>query len=69
MSNDNGSFEGLGAQQWPCIFILVINRRYRACEFVDLIHLDIKREADVVPHELKARMAVQVIDIVLGPGE
>ena len=49
--------------------MLVMDRRRRTGEIVDLINLDIEREAHIVAHELEARMGVQVIDIALGAGE
>ena len=49
--------------------VLVVDRRGRAGEIVDLVDLDIEREGHVVAHELEARMAEQVLDIALGAGE
>jgi len=38
-------------------------------EIVDLVDLDIEREADVVAHEFEARVVVQMVDIALVAGE
>jgi hypothetical protein len=49
--------------------VLVMNRRCRAREIVDLVHFDEERKADIVPKELKARVRVQMLDIALGARE
>src|SRR5438309_11080373 len=36
---------------------LIVDRRGRACKVVDLVDLDIKGKRDVVPNELKPRIA------------
>ena len=46
-----------------------MDRARRAGEIVDLIDLDIERKADVVPHEFEPRVAHEVIEIALVPGE
>ena len=49
--------------------VLVVDRRRRTGEVVDLVDLDEQRERHVVPDELEARVVVQVIDVALGAGE
>ena len=49
--------------------VLVVDRRCRTGEIVDLVDLDIERHRDVVPHEFEARLAMQVVEVALGPGE
>ncbi len=49
--------------------VLVVNRRGRAGEVVDLVHFDIEREGHVMAQELEPRITVQVIDVPLRPGE
>src|SRR3954464_13631005 len=46
-----------------------MDRRGRAGEVVDLVHLDKQRVRYVVPHRLEMRVAEQAGDIVLPPGE
>ena len=46
--------------------VLVVDRRGRTGEVVDLVDLDIEREADVVAQELEARIGVQMVDVALG---
>jgi len=46
-----------------------MHRAGRAGQVVDLIHLHIQREGDVVPHQLEARVAQQVGNVVPPPGE
>ena len=48
---------------------LVMDRRGRAGEVVDLVHLDIERKRHVVPQRLELRPAQQVRDVVLAPRE
>ena len=43
--------------------VLVVDRRGRAGEVVDLVDLDIEREGHVVAHQLEARMCQQVRDV------
>ncbi len=49
--------------------VLVVDRRRRAGEVVDLVDLDVERKRHVVADELEARMVVQVLDVALGAGE
>jgi hypothetical protein len=46
--------------------VLVVDRRCRTGEVVDLVDLDIERKADVVPQELEAWVQVQVVEVALG---
>ena len=45
--------------------VLVVDRRGRAGEVVDLVDLDVERERHVVAHQLEARMPHQMIDVLL----
>ena len=45
--------------------VLVVDRRGRAGEVVDLVDLDVEREGHVVPHQLELRMAETGSDVVL----
>ena len=49
--------------------MLVVHRRGRASEVVDLVDLDVEREAHVMTHKLETRMVVKVVDIAFGAGE
>src|SRR6056297_22610 len=49
--------------------VLVMHRRGRAGEIVDLVDLHIEWEGYVVTHELEAGMIVQMINIALVAGE
>ena len=49
--------------------VLVVDRRGRAGEIVDLVDLDIERERHVVPHQLEMRIAEAGDDVVLVAGE
>ena len=49
--------------------VLVVHRRGRAGEVVDLVDLDIEREGYVVAHQLEARLAHQVRDVGPAAGE
>jgi hypothetical protein len=49
--------------------VLVVDGAGRAGQVVDLVHLDIQREGDVVAHQLEARVVEQVGDVGLGAGE
>ena len=44
---------------------LVVDRRGRAGEVVDLVDLDVERKGHVVAHQLEARIAEQVRDVAL----
>ena len=46
-----------------------MDRRGRAGEVVDLVHLDKQRVRYVVPHRLEMRVAEQPGDVVLAAGE
>jgi hypothetical protein len=46
-----------------------VDRRRRAGQVVDLVHLDIEGEGHVVPHHLEQAMVAQVFDVPLGAGE
>src|SRR6185437_14862530 len=48
---------------------LVVDGRGRASEIVDLVDLDIEREADIVAHRLEIRVRQQMRDVGLAPGE
>ena len=48
---------------------LVVDGAGRARHVVDLVDLDIEREADIMAHQLEARVAEQVRDIGAGSGE
>lgn len=48
---------------------LVVDRARRTGEIIDLVDLDIEWKANVVPHELEARMASEVIKIALVPSK
>ena len=48
---------------------LVVDRRGRAGEVVDLVDLDVEREGDVVPDQLEARIVEQMQDVVARTGE
>src|SRR5579863_4167874 len=63
----NGAHDaGLSRLHW---IVLVVNRRGRAGHVIDLVHLDIEREGDVVVHRLKMRVAGEVRDVDLAAGE
>jgi hypothetical protein len=47
--------------------VLIVDRRRRASQVIDLIDLDIKGEGDVMANEFKIRIPYQVGDILLGP--
>ena len=49
--------------------VLIMDRRGRAGQIVDFVHLDIKREGDVVPDELEALPPHQMVDVALCAGE
>lgn len=49
--------------------VLVMDRRGRAGEVVDLVDLDIERKGHVMAHELEPGMVVQVLDVALGAGK
>lgn len=49
--------------------VLVMNRRGRAGEIVDLIDLDIERKGHVMAHEFEARIAVEMVDVAPRAGE
>ena len=57
---------GLGGLHWV---VLVVDGAGRASQVVDLVHLKVQRKSDIVPDELKARMAKQVLHVALGAGE
>ena len=48
---------------------LVVNRRGRAGKVVDLIHLDIEGEGDVVPEKFEARIVEKMQDRIARTGE
>ena len=48
---------------------LIVDRRRRACEVVDLVDFDIDRESHVVANELEARVVEQMRDVVTRTGE
>jgi len=49
--------------------VLVVDRRSRAGEIVDLVDLDIERERHVMAHQLEARIAQAIDDVLLVAGE
>ena len=49
--------------------VLVVNRRGRAGQIIDLVDLDIERERHVMPHQFEARIAETGRDVLLGAGE
>jgi len=49
--------------------VLIVNRRCRAGEVIDFVHLDIQREGHIVPDKLKARVADKVRNIPFRPRE
>src|SRR5581483_784129 len=49
--------------------ILVMNRRRRTGEIVDLVDLDVVREGHVMAHKLEALVSDQVLDIAPRAGE
>ena len=63
---DRADHAGLGGLHR---IVLVVHRRGGAGEVVDLVDLDVEREGDVVAHRLEVRIAEQVRDVVLAPGE
>ena len=48
--------------------VLVMNRARRTGEVEDLVHLDVKREADVVAHDLEVRVIQQRDDVLASAG-
>ena len=59
----NGRFGGLDR------IVLIVHRRCRTGQVVNLVHFHIERESHVVTHELKARMIVELINVSLATGE
>jgi hypothetical protein len=57
---------GLRRLYW---IVLVVNRRSRAGEVVDLIDLDIERKGHVVPNKLEPMMVEQMINVALRASE
>ena len=49
--------------------VLVVDRRGRAGQVVDLVDLDVQRKGDVVAQQLEMGVVQQVEDVVLGAGE
>ena len=49
--------------------VLVMHRRSRAGQIVDLVDLHVEREGHVMAHEFEAGMVVQVIDVALVASE
>ena len=47
---------------------LVVDGRSRAGQIEDFVGLDVKRESDVVAHQLEHRLGEQMGDVVLGAG-
>lgn len=46
--------------------IAVVDRRGRAGQVVDLVHLHIQRKRDIVAHQFKVRVGQQVGNVFLG---
>ncbi len=61
--SEDGGLDGLDG------VVLIMWRRGRAGEIVDLIDLDAEGLGDVVPDELEVRVIHQVGDVLLAPGE
>ena len=49
--------------------VLIMDGRGRAGQVVDLVHLHVEGEGDVVAHQLEVGVVEQVGDVVLGAGE
>jgi hypothetical protein len=49
--------------------VLIVNRRGRAGQVIDLTNLNIERESHIVADKLEARMGKEMLDIGLGSGE
>ena len=56
----------LGRLHW---IVLIVDGRGRASEVIDFVDFDIERKGHIVPQELKAGIADQMLDIPLGAGE
>src|SRR5436309_3222546 len=41
----------------------------RTGQVIDLVHLDVEREGDIVPHDFKMRIAEEMRDVVLCAGK
>jgi hypothetical protein len=54
-------YTGFGCLDWVS---LIENRRSRTREMIDLINLNIKRERNVMPHQLEVRLPEQVADVM-----
>eukprot|EP00825_Cyclidium_porcatum_P046001 TRINITY_DN7135_c0_g1_i18.p2 TRINITY_DN7135_c0_g1~~TRINITY_DN7135_c0_g1_i18.p2 ORF type:complete len:288 (+),score=22.95 TRINITY_DN7135_c0_g1_i18:614-1477(+) len=63
---DGAMHAGLG-----CLdrIVLVMNRRGRAGQVENAVHLEVHRKGDVVAQELEAWVAVQMLDVALCAGE
>src|SRR5690606_14908255 len=48
--------------------VLVVNRRRRASQVVDLVDLDVERKGHVVAHDLEVGVAEQMRDVALRAG-
>ena len=48
---------------------LIMDGRGRTGQVIDLVHLHVEREGNVVAHEFEVRIVQQCQDVVLGPGE
>lgn len=59
----HGGFGGLNR------IMLVVDRRGRTGKVVDFVDFHIERETNIMAHEFKAGMIVQMIDIALGARE
>jgi hypothetical protein len=49
--------------------MLVMDRRGRARQIEDLIHLNVERECHIVAHQFETLVTYQVLDIALGPSK
>jgi hypothetical protein len=63
---DRANHRGLGRLDWV---VLVVNRGRGAGEIVDFIDFHVERKGDVVAHEFKSRLAVEMVEILFGSGE
>jgi hypothetical protein len=63
---DRSVHGSLGRLHW---IMLIVDRRSRASEIVDLVRLDVERERHVMADELEAGMSMEMLQVTLGAGE
>ena len=63
---DGAMYAGLGGLHG---IVLIVDGGCRAGEVIDLVHLHIEREGDIMPQKLKAWKAEQMVDIAFCSGE